>query len=124
MFSGSPSELSRIMITLMRQAPAALRLASWLFLAAAVIPAGASSAASAPRPNIIVIMVDDLGYSDIGPYGSEIETPHLDALANDGLRFSQFYTTPKCFPSRAALLTGLYPHPVGLGRNVRRLTNC
>lgn len=124
MFSGSPSELSRIMITLIRQAPAPLRLAKSIFLAAVVLSAGARGDASDPRPNIIVIMVDDMGYSDIGAYGSEIETPHLDALANDGLRFSQFYTTPKCFPSRAALLTGLYPHQVGMGRNVRHLKNC
>lgn len=74
-----------------------------------------------PRPNIVVIMVDDMGYSDIGSYGSEIATPHLDALAADGLRFSQFYTTPKCFPSRASLLTGLYPHQAGLGRNAANL---
>lgn len=82
----------------------------------------ASVQATPTRPNIVVIMVDDMGYSDIGPYGSEIETPNLDALARNGLRFSQFYTTPKCFPSRASLLTGLYPHQTGLGRNAGNLT--
>ena len=73
------------------------------------------------RPNIVVIMADDMGYSDLGSYGSEIATPNLDALAKNGLRFSQFYTTPKCFPSRASLLTGLYPHQSGMGRRVDRL---
>ncbi len=63
---------------------------------------------STKRPNVVVIMVDDLGYSDIGCYGSEIETPNLDALAADGLRFSQFYNTAKCHSSRVSLLTGQY----------------
>ena len=73
-------------------------------------------AAEAPaRPNIIVIMADDLGYSDLGCYGSEIATPNLDGLARNGQRFTQFYTTPRCCPSRAALLTGLYPHQAGIG---------
>ena len=58
-------------------------------------------AASAPRPNIILIMADDLGFSDIGPYGSEIATPTLDTLAKNGLRFSQFYNTARCCPTRA-----------------------
>jgi arylsulfatase A-like enzyme len=60
------------------------------------------------RPNIVVMMVDDLGFSDIGCYGSEIETPNLDALASNGLRFSQFYNTAKCHSSRVSLLTGQY----------------
>ena len=64
--------------------------------------------AAADRPNIVVIMVDDLGYSDIGCYGGEIETPHLDSLAKAGLRFSQFYNTAKCHSSRVSLLTGQY----------------
>lgn len=63
---------------------------------------------AAERPNVVVIMVDDLGYSDIGCYGSEIETPNLDALAAGGLRFSQFYNTAKCHSSRVSLLTGQY----------------
>ena len=65
-------------------------------------------AVSADRPNIVVIMVDDMGYSDLGCYGSEIETPRLDALASQGLRFSQFYNTAKCHSSRVSLLTGQY----------------
>ena len=67
------------------------------------------------RPNLIIILSDDMGYSDLGCYGSEIKTPHLDALATEGLRFSQFYNTGRCCPTRASLLTGLYPHQAGIG---------
>ena len=67
------------------------------------------------RPNVVIILVDDMGWSDIGSYGSEISTPHLDALAANGLRFTQFYNTARCSPSRASLLTGLYPHQAGMG---------
>ncbi|MEM8913527.1 MAG: arylsulfatase [Planctomycetota bacterium] len=72
-------------------------------------------ARAAEQPNIIYIMSDDMGYSDIGCYGGEIETPNLDRLAGNGLRFTQFYNTARCCPSRAALLTGLYPHQAGIG---------
>lgn len=65
-----------------------------------------------PRPNIVLIMVDDMGFSDLGSYGGEIETPQLDRLAEQGLRFTQFYNTSKCFPTRASLMTGLYAHQV------------
>lgn len=65
-------------------------------------------------PNIVVIMADDMGYSDLGCYGGEIQTPNLDRLAKDGLRFSQFYNCALCGPSRAALLTGIHPHQVGI----------
>jgi arylsulfatase len=68
-----------------------------------------------PRPNIVLVLADDMGFSDIGCYGSEIPTPHLDALASNGLRFSQFYNTARCSPTRAALLTGLHPHQAGIG---------
>lgn len=67
------------------------------------------------RPNIVLIMADDLGFSDLGCYGSEINTPHLDSLARNGLRFSQFYNTSRCCPTRASLLTGLYNHQAGIG---------
>ncbi|MHC4742560.1 MAG: sulfatase-like hydrolase/transferase [Planctomycetota bacterium] len=67
------------------------------------------------RPNIIVIMCDDMGFSDIGCYGSEIKTPNLDKLAANGLRFTQFYNTARCCPTRASLLTGLYSHQAGVG---------
>ena len=67
------------------------------------------------RPNVIIVMADDMGWSDIGCYGSEIETPNLDRLAKDGLRFTQFYNTGRCCPTRASLLTGTYPHQAGIG---------
>jgi arylsulfatase A-like enzyme len=67
------------------------------------------------KPNIIVILADDLGYSDLSCYGGEIDTPNLDGLAKGGLRFSQFYNSARCCPTRAALLTGLYPHEAGVG---------
>jgi arylsulfatase A-like enzyme len=67
------------------------------------------------RPNIVLILNDDMGYSDLGCYGGEVHTPTLDRLARDGLRFSQFYNTARCSPSRASLLTGLHPHQTGIG---------
>ncbi len=67
------------------------------------------------RPNIILIMSDDMGYSDIGCYGGEINTPTLDGLAQNGLRFTQFYNGARCCPTRASLMTGLYPHQAGVG---------
>ncbi|MBU2945509.1 arylsulfatase [Zobellia uliginosa] len=67
------------------------------------------------KPNIIVIMADDMGFSDIGCYGGEIQTPNLDRLAKNGVRFNQFYNNARCCPTRAALLTGLYPHQAGVG---------
>ena len=72
-------------------------------------------AESDSKPNIIVILADDLGYSDLGCYGSEIETPRLDDLAENGLRFTQMYNAARCCPSRASLLTGLYQHQAGVG---------
>jgi arylsulfatase len=67
------------------------------------------------KPNILVILTDDMGYSDIGCFGSEIKTPHIDRLAYNGLRFTHFYNTGRCSPTRASLLTGLYPHQAGMG---------
>lgn len=67
------------------------------------------------RPNIVIVLADDMGYSDIGCYGGEIRTPHLDRLAASGVRMSQFYNTARCSPSRASLLTGLHPHQTGVG---------
>lgn len=67
------------------------------------------------RPNIIIIMADDMGYSDLGCFGSEISTPNIDALAGEGLRFSHFYNAGRCCPTRASLMTGLYPHQTGMG---------
>ena len=73
------------------------------------------SAGTARRPNILLIMSDDMGFSDLGCYGSEIHTPNLDNLAADGLRFTQFYNCARCCPTRASLMTGLYPHQAGMG---------
>lgn len=74
-----------------------------------------ASVIAATRPNIVVILADDMGYSDIGCYGSEIQTPNLDKLASEGVRFTQFYNTARCCPTRASLLSGLYPHQAGMG---------
>lgn len=72
-----------------------------------------ASCPAADKPNVLLIMVDDMGFSDPGCYGGEIDTPHLDKLAENGLRFTQFYNTARCWPSRAALMTGRYPHEAG-----------
>jgi arylsulfatase A-like enzyme len=71
------------------------------------------------QPNIIVILADDMGFSDIGCYGGEIRTPNLDSLAANGVRMTQFYNTARCCPTRACLLTGLYPHQAGVGWMMR-----
>ena len=68
-----------------------------------------------PPPNVLLMLVDDMGFSDIGCYGGEISTPNIDRLAGNGVRFSQFYNTARCSPSRASLLTGLHPHQTGIG---------
>nr|MDA3853303.1 arylsulfatase [Bacteroidales bacterium] len=75
------------------------------------------------KPNIMIIMVDDMGYSDVGCYGGEINTPNIDALAQNGLRFTQFYNCSRCCPTRASLLTGLYAQQVGLTFNGNSLSN-
>ena len=85
-------------------------------LGAAAMVSGCGEAAREQRPNIIVILADDLGYSDPGCYGGEIHTPNLDMLASQGLRFNSFYNTSRSCPTRASLLTGLYPHQAGIGR--------
>jgi len=93
--------------------------ASLFCLSLAVLAANGSAVAggaeAAARPNIILIMSDDMGISDIGCYGSEIDTPVLDGLAANGVRFTQFYNTARCCPTRASLMTGLYPHQAGVG---------
>ena len=86
-----------------------------LVLCGPVMGSDPASAADPSKPNIIVILSDDMGYSDLGCYGSEIETPNLDTLASNGLRFTGFYNTARCCPTRASLLTGLYPHQAGIG---------
>lgn len=87
-------------------------LAAAAGLAAANLWAAGTTAGAAPPPNILLIMADDLGFSDIGCYGGEIATPNLDALAADGLRFTQFYNTGRCWPTRSALMSGYYPQQI------------
>ncbi|MBM3458755.1 MAG: arylsulfatase [Armatimonadetes bacterium] len=102
------------------------RILPLLILAGSLGTAGAGSRsgadAVAPRPNVVLILADDLGYSDLGAYGGEIRKPNLDRLAQNGLRFTQFYNAARCCPTRAALLTGQLPHRVGLARNGQSLT--
>ncbi|RYD17207.1 MAG: arylsulfatase, partial [Verrucomicrobiaceae bacterium] len=86
-------------------------LAPFALLTAMLSPLQAQGA----KPNIVVFLVDDMGWSDLGCYGSELKTPNLDALAKGGLRFSQFYNGARCCPTRASLLTGLYAHQAGVG---------
>ena len=81
---------------------------------------GSAVSAATARPNIVLILADDMGYSDLGCYGGEIETPNLDRLAGDGLRFMDFHNAARCCPTRASLLTGLYPHEAGVGHMVYR----
>ena len=86
-----------------------------LTLAACFLLVTTRALPAAEKPNVIVILADDMGYSDLGCYGGEISTPNLDRLAMNGLRFTQFYNTARCCPTRASLLTGLYPHQAGVG---------
>ncbi len=90
-----------------------------VFLMLCIMSIRANAAPSAEaveeRPNILVILSDDMGFSDLGCYGGEIDTPNLDTLAAGGLRFTQFYNAARCCPTRASLLTGLYPHQTGVG---------
>src|SRR5262245_46583800 len=93
----------------------AVLVAGLIFMRADSLPSHAFAQRQPARPNIIIIMSDDMGWSDIGCYGSEIDTPNLDSLASNGLRFTQFYNNGRCCPTRASLLTGLYPHQAGIG---------
>lgn len=86
--------------------------------ATGVAGAAASAQSSSSQPNIVILLADDMGYSDLGCYGGEIRTPNIDSLAKDGMRFTQFYNTARCCPTRASLLTGLYPHQTGVGHMV------
>ena len=87
---------------------------------AAIFPLLIFALAAPKRPNIIVILSDDMGYSDIGCFGGEIPTPNIDALAAGGVRLTRFYNTSRCCPTRASLLTGLYPHQAGMGHMTGR----
>ena len=93
---------------------------SFLFSLVGLTTLCVQEANSAPRPNIVLIMCDDMGFSDIGCYGGEVQTPTLDRLAHEGMRFTQFYNNAKCTTTRASLITGLYPRRKGglLRRNM------
>ena len=93
------------------------RLAALLLMLALAAPAatGQTTRPAGSRPNIVVILADDLGFGDLGCYGGEIKTPNLDGLARQGVRFTQFYNRARCCPTRASLLTGLYPQQAGIG---------
>src|SRR5687768_18310980 len=84
-------------------------------LSTAIVLTFVVASTTGAKPNIVVILADDMGFSDIGCYGSEISTPNLDKLASNGIRFTQFYNTARCCPTRASLLTGLYPHQAEMG---------
>jgi arylsulfatase len=86
-----------------------------LLVSLAIVSEAAVSVSVPPRPNVVLILADDLGFSDLGCQGGEIATPNLDALAAGGVRFTQFYNATRCCPSRASLMTGLYPHQAGVG---------
>ena len=101
-----------------RTVASAARGVAMLMALAALVQPFPTAASAPPRPNILVILVDDMGFSDIGCYGSEVPTPNLDKLAAGGLRFTQFYNTGRCCPTRASVLTGLYPHQTGVGHMV------
>lgn len=90
--------------------PMRMPLLSALFLALATLGSAAAS-----RPNVILILVDDMGWANLGCQGGPVETPHLDRLAAEGARFGQFYNAARCCPTRASLLTGLHPHEAGIG---------
>ena len=99
------SALGKTPIHLMKTLSAVLAVCAFAFFAA-------PSHAASPKPNVLLILADDLGYSDLGCYGGDIRTPNLDGLAKGGLRFTQFYNTARCWPSRAAILTGYYAQSV------------
>jgi arylsulfatase len=94
-----------------------MRFARFSFIVPAILcllPTTALARAT-QRPNVVLLMADDMGYSDIGCYGGEIRTPNVDRLAANGLRFTNFFNTARCCPTRASLMTGLYPHQAGVG---------
>lgn len=92
-----------------------MKLPRILFRLLSLIAVSVAPLAAVEKPNVIIILVDDMGWSDIGCYGGEIPTPNIDAMAKAGVRFTQFYNTARCSPTRASLLTGHYPHQAGMG---------
>jgi len=104
-----------------RQRLVAILLAAGAMAWSVVLATASRAAEKYGPPNIVIIMADDMGYSDIGCYGSEIATPNLDRLAAGGMRFTHFYNAARCCPTRASLLTGLYPHQAGMGGMVDKM---
>jgi arylsulfatase A-like enzyme len=98
------------------QGPTRSSLLSWLL--GVSVGWGLVASAAPSHPNIVIFLADDSGYSDLGCYGSEIQSPSLDRLGTNGLRFTRFYNTARCSPSRASLLTGLYSWQAGIGHLV------
>jgi len=94
---------------------------TFVFRTASIACLLAALAHADERPNVVFVLADDMGYSDLGCYGGEIATPHIDRLAAEGLRFTQVYNTSKCFPSRACLLTGAYAQQVGMDKRPREI---
>ncbi len=92
-----------------------LLITTGLVLSGGVVTAAAAAEAKTERPNIVVILLDDMGFSDLGCYGGEVQTPNINSLASQGVRCSQFYTASRSCPTRASLMTGLFPHSTGIG---------
>src|SRR5262249_32590231 len=92
----------------------------WIVAALAMVGPVCARGAEAPRPNVVFLLADDLGWADVGWHGDEIKTPHLDKLAASGAKLEQFYVQPVCSPTRAALMTGRYPMRHGLQVGVVR----
>ena len=92
-----------------------LALGLWVSSCALLGGSDVSKDPKGSRPHIVLIMADDMGYTDVGCYGAEISTPHIDRLAAEGVRLTEFYNTSRCCPTRASLLTGLYAHQAGMG---------
>lgn len=91
-----------------------------LAMACTSTPSKTANQETKEKPNVILIVADDMGWSDLGCYGSEVETPHLDRMAEQGIRFTQMYNTSKCFPSRACILTGLYSQQTGYNKGYKK----
>ena len=98
------------------------RLLTLIFFAGVLTPVVGTAAEATTRPNILLIAVDDMGYSDVGPFGSEIDSPNIESLASNGARFTNFYVGPSCSATRSMLMSGNYNHIAGLGNMSELLT--
>ncbi|MGB0599439.1 MAG: arylsulfatase [Rubripirellula sp.] len=114
MYLKIPTRLTRLTNVMTRLHPSCAFGAAWIIGCFLMLTTSANATEN-ERPNLVVILADDLGYSDLGCYGGEIRTPHLDRLAHNGVRMTQMYNAARCCSTRASLLTGLYPHQAGVG---------